>query len=310
LADLLGLPVLGTCCVHGADLLQSPDKNSYLSIEQWPRLHRYQVYIEALLSDIHHIALGLDRDLMSSNEATLPSSAPSESPDKKKKKKKKKKKTTMMMMSAKTSAVLSDLQRTLYAELWGDGTPSPRDTNPSRPQAPLPQRPPPHTVSDVDETLAHQRMEQLTKYLDVLNHRAKRKKQMLSSLLSLWKSAKLVLKEPRQSPPGGASVTLTERERDRDRVELLQTKSEIIQQTRSIQNVLWRDMQRTEPTKIVLLEDRVALLCQCVENGDIVDDGGVLQQMCAEVDAMRASLVQANHDAMRLAARILQHLDF
>lgn len=304
---MLGHPVLGTCCDHAPDLLQSAgNTNRWLSIEHWPRLHRYQVYIEAILSDVHHIALGLDRDLMPpSNEATttttashatsthskLSTSAPLRSSSKTPS-------SPATTMSAKTSAVLSDLQRTLHAELWGVGpNDGPATSPPGRRTHPSPL----HVVAEVNDTLAQQRMEQLTKYLDVLNHRATRKKQILASLLSLWQSAKLVLKEHQQP---GASATSTERDRA-----VALPKPDIVQQTRSIQDVLLHDMQRVEPTKVVLLEDRIALLRRCVENGDIVDDDGVLQRMCAEVDAMRASLLQANNDAIRLSARILQHLD-
>ncbi len=51
------------------------------------------------------------------------------------------------------------------------------------------------------------------------------------------------------------------------------------------------------------------LLRQGLETKQIIDTDHVLQKAILEVDSLKASLLQANNDAMRLAGRILQQFD-
>eukprot|EP01033_Poteriospumella_lacustris_P010607 gene10607-7549_t len=281
-AAALGLPLRGTCAPPGDG-----------------RLH-----VEALLRDLRRAAR-LDADLLrdaaaAATDAAAATAAPA-SPSSPSSKSPSRSPTRSGGggggLSAKATSVLAELQRSLHDDLWGPAAVAGA-------AGPQPQPPPSQVVAEANEALATQRVEQVTRYLDALNRRAARKKQLLAALLSLWQSAKLALKA-QQFPAAAAAAAAAAMARDRA---LALPVADIVAQTRALQDALLRDMQRREPTPVALLEGRVLQLQAALRDGQLRDETGALAALSAEVDAMRASLLQANNDAMRLSARILQHL--
>ena len=151
------------------------------------------------------------------------------------------------------SVALRSLQRSLHDELWGgtalglkdsvedglnkatltESKVSPQNTSTSTP----------HLIAETDKLMHRQRIDQVTAYLDILNQRAVKKKKLLKALLSLWDNTKSVLKHSEN----------VEREREMNgekggkegssKVGNLMSVQEIVDQTRSIQNLLLKDMQ-------------------------------------------------------------------
>jgi hypothetical protein len=306
-AAALGLPLRGTCAPPGDGRVARARDGRAL-----PALHRCQLHVEALLRDLRRAAR-LDADLLRDAAATAtdaaaataapasPSSPSSKSPSSKSPSRSPTR-SGGGGLSAKATSVLAELQRSLHDDLWG---PAPGAVPAAVAGAAGPQpQPPSQVVAEANEALATQRVEQVTRYLDALNRRAARKKQLLAALLSLWQSAKLALKA-QQFPAAAAAAAAAATARDRA---LAQPVADIVAQTRALQDALLRDMQRREPTPVALLEGRVLQLQAALRDGQLRDETGALAALSAEVDAMRASLLQANNDAMRLSARILQHL--
>jgi hypothetical protein len=57
------------------------------------------------------------------------------------------------------------------------------------------------------------------------------------------------------------------------------------------------------------LAARVALFVKGIQNGSISDDDNILAASLQEIVTLEKCLLQANSDAMRIAARIISHLD-
>lgn len=57
------------------------------------------------------------------------------------------------------------------------------------------------------------------------------------------------------------------------------------------------------------LATKVTLFEKGIRNGSIIDDNNVLAASLQEIVELENSLLQANSDAMRIAARIISHLE-
>jgi hypothetical protein len=143
------------------------------------------------------------------------------------------------------------LAKSLHDELWGerekdrDGErePSLRETVREREKEKEREREKPHLIRETDKLMHRQRLDQVTAYLDVLNQRAVKKKKLLQALLSLWESTKILLK-------GRGKDRERQGEREKgEREKVLISEDEIVEQTKSIQNLLLKDMQTTVSVK-------------------------------------------------------------
>lgn len=280
-SELLGFPLLHILQQH-----PTPLHSLQMTVEQM------MVDLKMIEFDLHlrHGSNNLTTTYYSNKLATSPSS-PS-----------KKLEQRRIQTEAVRSEALMDIQRTLHRELWDQSKQFQPHTQQHEEEKVKPQLLP-HVVSEVNTVLAQQRIEHVTAFLESLNVKAQKKKHILQTLLSLWQSAKVVT----SSVAENAATVSKQKQR-----EVSMPISEIFTQTKSIQAVLLKDMQASPNTRIAQLEAKTELLKKGIQTGVITgeDEEGedTLKKALLEVDSMKASLLQANNDAMRLAARIMQQL--
>ena len=154
------------------------------------------------------------------------------------------------------SQALREMRQSLYNELW-QGIPLE-----DLPDAPVrrsgdvhsshvsssnllkPGAPPIHVVEEVNELMHKQRIDQCCHYLEVLNEKATRRKKMIRSLMNLWQAAKALITDRGRIPKFAS-----EEEIELKRLQAMPP-DEIMTQTRSIQQMLVKDMQEPTGTKL------------------------------------------------------------
>eukprot|EP01034_Spumella_vulgaris_P030942 gene30942-38242_t len=159
-------------------------------------------------------------------------------------------------------------------------------------------------VEEVNTLMHKQRVEQTSRYLELLNSKATRKKKIIQSLVSLWTSTKVAVGHRNNVK----SVTMSVESVENMRLYAMPI-ADILSQTRQVQNVLLGDMQKESSTKNSQLAERIALLRKGLQSGSIVDDDGAITTALREIGALEGSLLRANSDAMKLAAKIIDQLE-
>ncbi len=159
-------------------------------------------------------------------------------------------------------------------------------------------------VEEANALMHRQRVEQTSRFLELLNAKAARKKKIIHSLMSLWKSTKVAVSHRNTV----SSFSDTAETRAHMRLYAMPVE-DIVGQTRQVQKVLIDDMQRPEPTKTAQLAERIALMRRGVQSRAIADEDGEISAALGEVDELEARLLQANSDAMKLAVKILHSLE-
>ncbi|RYH13627.1 hypothetical protein EON65_35200 [archaeon] len=205
---------------------------------------------------------------------------------------------------------LHEVQEEIHKSLWQHNTLTVNSSALKNTKVPLAG----HLVNTINAFNHQQRVDQVTQYLELLNHRAISKKKTLQILIQLWNSTKSFISP---ASPGKPRRPTASRE-------------EIVVQTRTLQDRLLEDMQHKPHVKQEQLERRVQNLITAVFSVDrktnekmdietinrtmmsvlggteLVDEA--LVDSLIEVQSLQESLLQANNDAMRLSARILQAL--
>lgn len=130
------------------------------------------------------------------------------------------------------ASALQEVQKELHQSLWQSSRPaSPSKGSSKTAKTKAPGEIGSHLISTIDEFNSQQRVDQVSHYLEVLNHRAVAKKKLLQTLMGLWCAAKELL--------SANSPTKTRRP--------TATREEIILQTKALQDRLLLDMQ-SRPT--------------------------------------------------------------
>lgn len=172
-----------------------------------------------------------------------------------------------------TSQALKDLQKSLYQELWQDTAP---DSLPDAPThhphfdgeeafspvksvrtQPTDALPPLHVVEEVNDLMHQQRVEQSRHYLEILNEKATRRKKMIRGLMNLWQAAKAAIVDHNKVPVFAAAGDI-----ELKRLQAMPVE-DIIAQTKSIQQLLIRDMQEKSSTKMAQVLNSTFIFGQC-----------------------------------------------
>lgn len=216
-----------------------------------------------------------------------------------------------------SSLALKDLQQTLFKELWQGGaptdeTPGGEEEDGAIEHAVSPAKslraahhmegPPMHVVEEVNARMHHQRVEQATHYLEILNDKAVKRKKTIRGLMNLWQAAKMAVTDNNKISKF-ASASEIEHKR-----QIALPVEDILFQTKLIQTRLVADMQEKSTTKLSQLSQRINLLRQGVASQSIPDEDLAVTAQLREISLLENALLQANADAMRLAARIVQQL--
>lgn len=213
-----------------------------------------------------------------------------------------------------SSLALKDLQQTLFKELWQGEMPIDETLGEHgethehvvSPTKSLSKHhiegPPIHVVEEVNTRMHKQRVEQATHYLEILNDKAVKRKKAIRGLMNLWQAAKMAVTENNKISKF-ASVSEIEHKR-----QIALPVEDILFQTKSIQTQLVADMQEKSTTKLSQLSQRINLLRQGIASQSIPDEDLAVTAQLREIALLENALLQANADAMRLAARIVQQL--
>jgi hypothetical protein len=225
-----------------------------------------------------------------------------------------------------------------------------------------------HLLMEANKTMNTQRMEQLTSFLDILNHRAIKKKHLLKTLMELWNATKIIVEEhyryqqqslKRQQAHEEEEYLSSIKQEDeffylknssiaqkrktmgldhqsseqqvkdmkqsflKKRLAGTSTNSnptgkimpieDIFQQTTQIQNVLLKDIQSPEAIKHQQLENRIEIIRKGVKDQSILFENEEMllsfESLFLQIDSLKNGLLQANNDAVKISAKIIQQLN-
>jgi hypothetical protein len=261
------------------------------------------------------------------------------------------------------SKQLKDIQQELYHKMFGETNRSTlsyiddnddRDSHPFRSKLTTQE----HLISEANKTMNKQRKDQLTQFLELLNQKAVKKKNILKTLMDLWNATKIILEENYsfqtqtldktkkreederfqmekdeehfhyRKPPFGQSQRSSS-PTPQEKTSILKKKlfasslghsqmknyipvEDIYKQTRQIQDILLKDIQSTELIKEQQLENRIEIIRKGFEEKTILFENkevmSSFQSLFLQIDSMKNGLLQANNDAMRISAKIIQQL--
>jgi hypothetical protein len=151
-----------------------------------------------------------------------------------------------------TSQALKELQQTLYQDLWPDTAPEDLPEAPSglagtlrpaRSPAKHSESPHIHVVAEVNDLMHRQRAEQCAQYLELLNEKAAHRKRIIRNLMNLWQAAKASIVDRGKIPKFASESEIAAKRLN------AMPQEEIVGQTKTIQQLLVREMQEPVGTK-------------------------------------------------------------
>lgn len=163
-----------------------------------------------------------------------------------------------------SSSTLKDLQQSLHKDLWQARTLEEDAVNKAAMKKAKEEGS--HLISKTNELLHQQRIDQITSYLEYLNQKAINKKKLLRSLLELWQSTKVFIEDQNLISSSSAKDMINTDvahkntlSKEKKRQTAL-PKDVIVDQTRAIQDLLLKDMQKPLPTKIASVSSIILYL--------------------------------------------------
>lgn len=175
-----------------------------------------------------------------------------------------------------------------------------------------------NVVENVNSLLHNQRIEQVSHYIDYLNNKAAKKREILQSLIATWRALKRYDKKKPRTGIEELSALFPPREHMSESAKRfddvlnseneIMTLDEIESRTRSVQRALISEASSAFHTTDVQLESRVTMLRNALSDGSISDPGDVLMTLIREVDALEASILLANKDAINFSSKIMVKL--
>lgn len=173
-----------------------------------------------------------------------------------------------------------------------------------------------HLIEEDIKEMNKQRIIRITQYLEILNHRAVKKKNLLKTLIELCQAATILVETAPTVNTSTASpyrkTLLASRLRWNVTQELQKIpKQDIINQTKAIQKILITD--RTEEvnpsTKVQLLEQNIWFIKKGMEENQIEYQTDqvkhLMERLILQVNALQNGLQMVENDAHRIAAKIL-----
>lgn len=153
-------------------------------------------------------------------------------------------------------------------------------------------------VEDVHSMIYSQRLQQVVKYLDILNSKAQHKRKIVATLLVLHRQMKRMKRFSRSSFQKSYFSDI-----DNDSPPL--TVEEIKDRTITIQRMLLQDLSQEPQTDETQYAERVAALRTALNRDEIINSDQKIEMMLDNVSSMENSIVLANQDAMKLIRQIL-----